>query len=339
MTTDKPAPAGQTTLSQVADLAGVSISTVSRVVSKKGKVSEEKKQAVEKAIEQLAFTPNALAQGLKRGRSMTIGVVTPMMVGNSFSDTLYGIDKELSEHNYAALIVVSHFDKSEEMDSIRLLLSRRVDGIIILSSSTPLENVATFARQVPILTFGQVPNEPNALGMTIDNERGGYLATRHLIEQGHHHIAHITGPIQRNSAIRRLAGYRQALEEAGIGFDPRLVVEGDYIEQSGVAAVAQLFERGALFSAIFAANDQSASGALLALHRRGIRVPDDVSLVGFDDTRAGRYLVPPLTTVHVPLFEMGQIAARGILDLVENRTPSIALPPLKLIIRESTARA
>ena len=142
----------------------------------------------------------------------------------------------------------------------------------------------------------------------------------------------------RTSAADRLTGYRRALEEAGAPFDPRLVVDGQYTELGGVAAITHLFEIGVDFTAVFAANDQSATGAALALHRRGIRVPDDVSLVGFDDTNPARYMIPPLTTVRVPLFEMGRQAMRGLLDLIEDREARIDVPPPELIVRESTAR-
>lgn len=329
---------GPTTLSEVAAAAGVSISTVSRIVSGRARVSDEKRAVVEKAIEALNFTPNALAQGLKRGRSMTIGVVTPQMDGASFINTLKGIDDELRGSDYVSLIVASHFDLGEEMDRARLLLSRRVDGIVILSSIIGPSDVRTLAARVPVVTIGQNTRAPNTLGVLTDNELGGYLATRHLLELGHRRIVHVGGLGHRASAAARAAGYRRALDEAGVPFDPRLVVAGQYSELSGVAAVAHLFEVGVDFTAVFAANDQSAAGVALGLHRRGIRVPDDVSLVGFDDTGPARYAIPPLTTVRVPLYEMGRLAARGLLDLLENREANIDVPPPELIVRESTAR-
>jgi LacI family transcriptional regulator len=171
----------------------------------------------------------------------------------------------------------------------------------------------------------------------IDNRKGAYEGIRHLIELGHRRIAHIAGPTSHPDAIERLEGYRAALEDANIPFDPSLITVGDYMEQSGVLAVESLLARGALFTAIFAANDQMAYGASVALYRRGIRVPHDVSLVGFDDLPSSSYFTPPLTTVRQPGPEMGWEAARLVLALLEgyNYTPE----PLstRLVVRESTA--
>lgn len=329
---------GQATLLEVAALAGVSISTVSRIVNGTVSVSDEKREAVERAIAELNFTPNALAQSLKRGRSMTVGVVTPLVIGLSINDTMEGIDTGLSGTGYVSLIVTAHFDPREEMERCRLLLSRRVDGLIVVSSSLDTDSVCSLAQSVPVVTIGRAVAAPNVLSMTIDNESGGYLATRHLIDIGHRRIVHVTGRKDRASAADRLGGYRRALAEAGIPFDPKLIVDGSYTELSGVAAVAHLFEVGTDFTAIFAANDQSAAGVALALHRRGIRIPDDVSLVGFDDTNAARYAVPPLTTVRVPQFEIGQLAVRGLLDLIAGKNTAVAASLPQLVVRESTAR-
>jgi LacI family transcriptional regulator len=176
----------------------------------------------------------------------------------------------------------------------------------------------------------------------VDNFTGGYNATRHLINMGHRDIAHITAPNVNPVAIddveQRYRGYEKAILEAGWQVDPRLIVEGNLEQQSGVLAVEMLLARGRPFSAIFAANDQMAFGARLALYRRGIRVPEDVSLIGFDDETFAPYMVPPLTTMRQPAVEMGQMAAKAILDLISGKSPQVAVFNTELIARESVTR-
>jgi LacI family transcriptional regulator len=162
------------------------------------------------------------------------------------------------------------------------------------------------------------------------------LATQHLVDLGHRKIACITGNMKHSDAIDRLAGYRQALSLSGLEYDASLVVPGDFSEESGLQAVQQLFTAKCQFSAIFAANDQMAIGAALAIHQQGLQVPKDVALVGFDDLPAATYMLPPLTSVHVSAYELGRLAAASMLRLVEKLVPVAALPPPRLVQREST---
>jgi LacI family transcriptional regulator len=176
----------------------------------------------------------------------------------------------------------------------------------------------------------------------VNNFAAAYEATRYLINLGHRHIAHITATMPYQEAVhdiqQRYDGYIRAMEEAGLGLDPQLVVQGNLLQQSGVLAIETLLMRGRPFSAIFAANDQMAFGARLALFRRGIRVPDDVSLVGFDDEGSAAYFIPPLTTMRQPGVEMGQTAAQAILDLINDKPVHLPIFTANLIIRESVSR-
>jgi LacI family transcriptional regulator len=173
--------------------------------------------------------------------------------------------------------------------------------------------------------------------LRVDDRAGAHMATRHLISLGHRRIAHIGGPASHQDAQDRLAGYRQALGEAGIGGNAALVAEGDYTESSGLAAVQLLMARGAAFSAIFAANDQMAYGARLALYRLGVRVPEDVSLVGFDDLIGSAFTTPPLTTIRQPILEIGRRAAITALRLLDGEPVMQQVLPTELIVRESVA--
>ena len=327
-----------TTLIDVARLAGVSPSTVSRILNGTAKVSDEKRQSVMDAIAKMNFAPNPMAQSLKRGRSMTIGIVVQDISSPFFDETLHGIDEALKGTGYASVIVSGHWNAAEEVDRIRLLLARKVDGIILLSGRITDESVLQFSEHRPIVSTGRSIQTQRALGFKLDNEYGGWLAVRHLIELGHRRIAFITGPANNCDAIERLAGYKRALQEADITYDPKIVVEGDFHESSGMRAINHLFETQQQFTAVCAANDLSAYGARLSLYRKGIRVPDDISLVGFDDLPGSSYTTPPLTTIRQPLYDIGRIATNSLLHLINGEAVETSIPPLELIVRETTRR-
>ena len=194
------------------------------------------------------------------------------------------------------------------------------------------------ADQRPLVVVGRHVRELADQCVVVDNFSAAREATGHLLQAGHRRIAHITGDLSHQDASERRAGYLQALHDAGVEADPALLVAGDFRRQSGLLAVEMLLTRGRTFSAIFAANDQMAFGARLALYRRGIRVPDDVSLIGFDDQSDSAYMIPPLTTVSQPAVEMGQLAAQSILDLLDGKTVALQPPATRLIVRESVAR-
>jgi LacI family transcriptional regulator len=190
---------------------------------------------------------------------------------------------------------------------------------------------------LPLVVIGRSIEGIEHQCLRVDDVRAAYEATCYLINLGHQRIAHIAGPATHQDAIDRREGYRRALSEARLPVDEQLSVAGDYTEQSGLLALQALLSRGTLFTAIFAANDQMAYGARLALYRHGVRVPDDISIVGFDDLLTSAYTTPPLTTVRQPTFEMGRAAAQAVLDLLEGRTIQLPTLTTSLIIRESAA--
>ncbi|HEX7985374.1 MAG TPA: LacI family DNA-binding transcriptional regulator, partial [Duganella sp.] len=208
---DHPSPAGPSTLMDVARQAGVSPSTVSRILNGTAKVSDDKREAVLAAIAKMNFAPNQMAQGLKKGRSLTIGIVVQDISSPFFDETLRGVDDGLKGTGYASVIVSGHWNADEEAERIRLLLARKVDGIILLSGRISDETVLGFSSQRPIVSTGRALQTRTALGFKINNEYGAYLAVRHLIELGHRRIAFISGPANNMDAEERLAGYRRAL--------------------------------------------------------------------------------------------------------------------------------
>ncbi|MDB5748371.1 MAG: transcriptional regulator [Massilia sp.] len=323
------------TVHEVARVAGVSAATVSRLLNGTAKVSEDKRQAIEDAIERLNYTPNVLAQNLKTGSSRTIGILTQSLVSGYFADAMAGVDDALQGTGYAPLIVSGHWHADEEAERIELLIARRVDGLVILSGRMKDEQILKLSQRVPIVAFGRDLRGARTYGFCLDNYRGACDAVEHLVALGHRDIAFIAGPPDHRDAVARLAGYRDTLAKHKIRRQPKLVAAGDFSESGGLAAVERLLASGQHFSAIFAANDLTAYGARLALYRRGIAVPDDVSVVGFDDLHSSMYTTPPLTTVRQPLFDVGQRLGRAILTMIRGEPLELEVPQPTLVVRES----
>jgi len=332
-----PVDTRKVTLGMVAERSGVSPSTVSRILNGTAVVSEAKRESIERAIAELGFVPNPVARGLAGGRTLSVGVVTQAIDSPFYGIALRGIEDELDKAGYSALFVSGHWNADEEARCIQTLRSRRVDGIIVLTgrlSDTALRNCA---KSVPVVVTGRALKAPGLVSLYFDNVAGARMATEHLIQLGHRRIAFITGDPAHPDAVEREQGYRAALQAAGIAFQPGLVAPGQFHEESGRLAMEHLLQARQRFTGVFAANDQMAFGAALALHQRGLRVPDDMSLVGFDDLAASVYALPPLSTVHQPGYELGRLAATAMLQLLAGEKPKIDVPAPRFIARESSA--
>jgi LacI family transcriptional regulator len=293
-------------------------------------------RAVEAAIAKLQFKPNPVARSLAGGRSMSIGVVTQSFDSPFYGEALASIEKGLLRGNYSPLFVSGHWREGDERSCVDHLLNRRVEGIILLTSCLPDSELANLSRSVPLVLTGRTVPAERVYCLDVDSTLGARIATDYLIGQGHRRIAFIAGSPNHPDALQRLGGYKAALAAAKIPFATKLVAPGDYSEMGGLAAVNALLDSRVKFTAVFAANDQAAHGAILALHRRGLRVPQDVSVVGFDDLPASAFMIPPLTTVHRSIDEIGECAAEAMIDMVEGRTPRATIPSPTLAIREST---
>ena len=324
------------TLEMVAKEAGVSPSTVSRILNGTARVRDAKLSAVEAAIARLHFVPNPVARSLARGRSMSIGVVTQLIDSPFYGEVLAAIERGLRRARYSALIVSGHWREGDERQGVAHLLSRRVEGIILLTSCLPDRELVNLSHGVPLVVTGRSVSGDRIYCLDVDSTPGARLATEYLVGQGHRQIAFLSGPPDHPDAVQRLNGYKAALAASGIAFSARRVAHGDYTESGGHEAMGRLLDSGVEFTAVFAANDQTAWGAMLALHRRGLRVPDDVSVVGFDDLAGSAFTVPPVTTVHRSVEEIGDHAAEAIVDLVERRVPRAAMSAPTLAVREST---
>ncbi|QRO00946.1 substrate-binding domain-containing protein [Archangium violaceum] len=326
------------TLEEVARRARVSPSTVSRILNGTARVSDSKRQAVEQAIADLQYHPNEIARGLALGHTMSVGVITQDISSAFYNETLKGIEDSLAEAGYSPLFVSGHWNATKEMERMALLVARRVEGVIVLTGAIDDETLLSYANRVPLVITGRDLQGPNVLSIRLDNEQAAFEATWHLIQLGHTRIAHIAGPQEHIDARERLEGYRRALKKAGIPMDDRLVAYGDFHEGSGLLALNQLLATRLSFTALFVANDQMAYGARLALHNKSIRVPEDMSLIGFDDLPGSLYTTPPLTTVRQPVYDLGKVAGEAMLRMIAGKKVSMPDLPLQLIVRESTTR-
>ena len=326
------------TIQDIAESANVSKSTVSRVLNDTTPVNDQKREAVLAAMKALNFQPNLFARGLAGGRSMTIGILT-QNIGSPFYDAVnQGLIKSLVGTNYSPIFVDGQWQEDLGESGLRVLLGRQVDGVIVMGGHTSAESLNDLQQRTNLIVVAREVDGLDDKCIFIDNERAAYDATKYLIECGHEKIAHITGIPTQQDAIRRHRGYKQALLDAEIQFDDELVVEGSFDSRSGLIGVESLLANKKQFTALFCASDAIAYGARLALYRRGIRVPEDVSLVGFDDQPESSFMTPPLTTVRQPAEEMGQAAATAMLKLIEKKPYELPSFQANLVFRESVAR-
>lgn len=334
----KAAMSKPVTIDDIARKAGVSASTVSRVLNGNKHVAQAKRAQVLAAVEHFGFRPNAVAQGLARGRSMTVGVLVQDVTSPFFGFMLAGAEEVLERYDYRPMFASTHWraaNPHEETQVLDLLLERRVDGVLIIGGRGEPEPLRQVAAQLPLVAAARQIDGLENQCMTVDNIDGAYRATRYLIGLGHRRIAHITGIKGHPDAVDRFTGYGRALEEAGLHVDQDLVAEGDFEEASGLAGLEQLLTRGVPFTALFAANDQIAYGAILGLHNHGFHVPEDVSVVGFDDLFHSAYTLPPLTTVRQPTRELGAAAASALMQMIEGNQPERQQFATELVIRKS----
>ena len=326
------------TLEDIARQTGVSPSTVSRVLNGSKRVEDSKRALVLAAIEQHQYRPNLVARGLVRGRSMTVGVLMQDISSPFFARMVSGIEQGLDQGAYRPMFASTHWrteNQENELGSLQMLLERQVDGMIVLASSIPDDELRAIAAKIPLVVVARRVQGLESQCLYVDNEGGAYRATRYLLGLGHTRIAHIAGTPGHPDAADRQAGYCRALTDAGIAVNEHLIVAGQLNEESGLIGVEELLARGEQFTAIFAANDQSAYGAMLGLFNHGYRIPNDMSLVGFDDQFLSAYTLPPLTTVRQPSIDMGRAAAESLLRLLKNEKAMLPYFSTDLIIRKT----
>jgi len=347
--------AGTVTINDIARLAGVSKATVSRVINQKPDVDSETRLKILRIMDEQGFVPSITAAGLAGGRTRLIGVLVPSLTWPLIPQIMRGIG-DIIEHSTYELVLysISHEqDRSAVID--RILAAKLTEGLLAVypgQATAYLNELHASGYPVVMLDDQMIPTGTTPW-VGADNRTGAYTAVRHLLQLGHRRIGHIKGRIGYECSEDRYRGYCDALEEARIEVDPALVVQGDFLVTGGFACAQQLFALPDRPTAIFAASDDMASGVLLAAEEAKLRVPEDVALVGFDDTAPAAFMHPPLTTIGQPFFEMGQRATTLLLDTVNARrqpapswhtsqretAPIREFLPTRLVVRTSCGAA
>lgn len=305
------------TIYEVSQAAGVSLATVSRVMNNSPKVSEKTKNKVLAAMAELGYQPNAIAQSLASNRTNSVGLLVSELHGSFFGDMMSTVESVLKNAGKHVIITAGHSDETAEQAAIDFLLSRKCDALILHAESVSPSYLKTLLdRGIELLLINRFVPEIKERCFTLNNELGGYLATKAAIDEGHTEIAYISGPSSKQDASERLAGHKRALAEAQLPFSNSDVFEGQYHEEDGIKGVHNLFDTGKRYSAIVCANDEMASGAMTAARELGLKVPEQLSVVGFDDVIFARYLYPKLTTIYNPIKEIGEMAAHWVLQNV-----------------------
>lgn len=326
------------TVYDVAELAGVSPSTVSRFLNRTTFVNADKSKLIENAISTLGYKPSA-RQGVKSvSCTMTLGVLLQNADSPFSSEILHGMEKSVVNRGYNLLIASGYWDNKAEIKAMDKLISQKVDGIMTLTGTLSNEQINKYAKNIPIVMIGRHIESSQVTSIKVDNSIGAYMATNHLIQQGHSRIVHLQGIISHSDAQQRLEGYKRALSDAGLTINEKLIRKGEFMMKGSFDAVCRLIKEKHSFSAIFAANDQSAYGAMQALYQHGMKVPHDISVVGFDDLEMSRYFIPPLTTIKQPLEGFGEAAVYTLLDVINGNKQTHRIPAVELKIRDSTAK-
>lgn len=328
----------KSTIYDVAQRANVSTATVSRYLNRTSFIATDKVAAIEKAIFELGFRPRERKNRPITQRNMRIGVVAPSYDTAWVSAILEGMSTRMRSHSYDLMVETTQAKVERERKELHDYIQRKVDGIIVMGGSLSSQEVMKICGTVPVLFVSRDGDTGRIPVLNIDNELGGYLATNHLIQRGHTKIAHICGTQNLLDARQRLAGYRRALVSAGIAYDSDLVVDGHNDQHGGLWQAQALIKKHPDITAMFASNDLCSFGAIQGLHQLGFQVPQDVSVVGFDDVHMADYFIPRLTTIHQPFFEIGELAINYILQTIDGHDASFEIPPVKFIERDSTRR-
>lgn len=324
----------------VAEHAGVSATTVSHVINETRLVSDELRERVLAAIDELDYRPNHLARSLRRGRTHTIGMIIPTGINPYFAEIAQGVEETSFEEGYSVILCNSKGSPDKARTYADVLVEKQVDGILLVSVELSVEGIRTLqAQQVPLVVVNRDISGSRTDSVLVDQAHGSYLGTRHLTGQGHRRVACITGPSDLTPSAERIAGYRQGLAEAGVPVDESLILESSLDFEGGYEAACQLIPMARSPTAVVAGNDLMALGTIRAAREMGRRVPEDLSVVGYDDVILASYSIPPLTTIAQPRHEIGVLAATLLLERM--RDPD--LPPrqrsldVSLVVRQSTA--
>jgi len=330
------------TIKDIAQRIGVSVSTVSMVLNGKDyRISPATREKVEAAAREMNYRPNRMAAGLVTKTSKTLGLIVPDITNSYFAEMAAVIEAKCADNGYSLFLCTTNYMPEHDVKYTNLLLEQGVDGILFVMSVDGHNHRAGECLQllreagVPILLLDQEWSNDIAVNVISNNEQGGYLAVRHLLELGHVRVGSLTGPAGTQTSQKRLSGYKRALQEYDLPFDPKLIVEGNFRTDSGYDQCDVLLAQNV--TAIFAYNDMMALGIYKRLREKGIHVPEDISLVGYDNLNFTDCLEVPLTTIYQPAAQMGETAVVKMLQMLAKERPQDVIFAPKLIIRASTS--
>lgn len=307
------------TMKEIAKLAGVSITTVSLVINGKDQsIGAETRERVLEIIEEHQYVPNGIARSMITKQTSTLGLLIPDITNPYFATMARGIEDAASKAGFHVILCNTDENQDKQADYLQLLRKQNVDGVILVSAafSQHAENEMLKEYKKPLIFLDRRGRDQTEASVGFENRKGGYLAAKHLIDAGHEKIGCITGPLKNMSAQERYQGYLDALKEAKIDPNPNWVVEGDYQMAGGEAGIRILKDRG--ITACMIANDWMAYGAYKACYEEGIEIPEDLSIVGFDDLEISKAMIPPLTTIHQPNIAMGRMAVEQIVSWIKS---------------------
>lgn len=329
------------TIKEIAKMADVSIATVSKVVNRKDQnISEETRQRILDLIEKHNYVPNRIASSMITKKTHSIGLIIPDITNPFFPEVARGVEDYANKAGYHVVLCNSDNNPKKEISYIAMLQEKMVDGIIFTSSSLRSHDSKTFFNfHIPVITVDRDIEDIKTQGkITVDNYTGAYVAVRYMLDRGYKKILHLAGPLTSKTSLDRKLGYLKALEDMDIEPDDNCVYEGNYTADWGYKGVKKAIEHKCEFDSIFCGNDMIAIGAIKALNEMGIKVPDNVGVVGFDDIYMASVVTPNLTTIRQPNYQMGYKAAEMLIELIKH--PTIHLDNLilktELVIREST---
>lgn len=331
------------TIHDIARELNISASTVSRALNDNPRISIKTKEKIKAVAKSLGYQPNTLASNLRNKKSNTIGIVVPLINRHFFSSVISGAEDVAFKAGYNVVISQSNDLAAKEISIVQSMFSNRVDGLIIsiAMQTNTCEHLKIFGRKnIPLVFFDRVVPEIETDKIVVDDFAGGFRVTQHLIDQGYQRIGHLAGPQNLMTYFDRKNGYIEALRKNNIQYDESLLVINSLTSDEGIAAVDHLINLPNPPDAIFCGNDTTALSAMIHLRDKGIRIPQDIGIVGFSNEPFSRVVSPSISTIAQPGFEMGQKAAELIIQKIENkeRTFQTIILPTELIIRESSSR-
>lgn len=334
----RPQTPASVTIQDVAAAAGVSVATISRALQNPDLVTEKSRRRVFEAVNRLGYTPNAQARNLRTARTRLVVAVVPDISNPFYSEVIRGVERVAHQNQYSVLLGDTQYSPEREQSYAEMIPRRQADGLITFGPHIP--RIKSGGR-LPIVNACEYVVDRAIASVYVENVKAACEATRYLIDLGHRDIAFVAGRTGSPISEDRETGYRQALEAAGIARDPALTATGDFSVESGIRALEFLFSRRHRFTAVFCSNDEMALGALQVIKARGLKVPDDISVIGFDDIHFARYCDPPLTTIAQPKEQIGGEAMNMLIEILKNPAAPARKHqlPAPLVVRGSTGRA